>query len=366
MVRLSLNAEQRQKRALTLEYTQPELPDLTRPITVSHSEAETAARCPFQHQLAYRERWSRPASPDSAAGKGVAWHAVLETHYKAVKAAQDANEAAGRPWWDLDEAEVLAEARAAVTPVLATYSQASAELGELLSWMYAGHAQYWGADLEWRIIDVERTGEVALAPPAASELPSLFNPAEDASGDFRFKYKADLVIAIANRLYLVDHKSVFNFPSQMDLDFDSQFDRYNWALVQEGVPIFGQFHNQARRRITKKAQPLHERFRRPPGTHRTPAELDGYAADLFLTVYWRYAQLTEQEDRAADAVALASEQYGTDVSGMMRPVDAPRVRSSRHCSHLCDMAEACLHGSKGGDTRAFLAEEGFAQDFTRH
>lgn len=338
-------------------YLQPQLPTLVAPLEVSHSEAESAARCGFQHQLGYRERWSRPFNPESAAGQGIAWHEVLEAHYKIIQGYQQAREKEGHPWWTFDQELALAAADYAVRQVIKRHSETSETLGELISWMYAGYVAYWGADPDWRIIDVERAGKVPLNPPISKDYSSLFGKLHefdnsDASEDFLFKYRADLIIEENGRLWLVDHKSCHNFPTQLDMDFDSQVDRYTWALRQEGLPIYGQLFSQTRRRMLKKAQPLDERHRRPH-TYRSSRELDVIASDLFRTVYARYEQ------------QIGMEKF-QDWSPQVAPLDAPRQMSSRHCSHLCDLTEACLSGRKGNDSRQFLTEEGFRQDFTRH
>lgn len=336
-------------------YLQPQLPELQTPIVVSHSEAESAARCAFQHQLQYRERWAREFNPESAAGKGIAWHEILEIHYRVIQSAQLARESQGRPWWTFDQEATLEVARGLVKAAIDRFSDISEELGELLSWMYGGYVRHWGADPDWRIIDVERAGQVPLNPPISEDyepLPLYANQSPaDASEQFQFKYRADLVVEENGRLWLVDHKSVANFPTQFDLDFDSQVDRYTWALRQEGLRVHGAIFSQARRRMLKKAQPLDERHRRPR-TSRTPRELDVIAADLFRTVYARYAD------------QLGLEQYAAHPE--VAPRDAPRSTSARHCSFLCDMTEPCLAGRKGTDSRQFLVEEGFTQNFTRH
>lgn len=334
-----------------MEYLQPQLPRLQAPIVVSHSEVESAARCPFQHQLGYRERWTREFRPDSAAGQGIAWHEVLETHYQTIREVQDGLVAVDRPWWASDESALLELCRQSVQPVIRRFTDISGDLGELLAWMYAGYVAHWGARPNWRILDVERAGHVPLDPPISREFPSLFNPSSDASEDFEFKYRADLLVAENGRILLVDHKSVANFPSQMDLDFDAQVDRYTWALRQEGIDVFGAVFSQARRRMLKRPQTLEERHQQPR-THRTSRELDSIANDMFQVIYAQYAQLMRQE--------------GFAVAPDRAPRDAPRQPSSRHCSFLCDFTEPCLAGRKGNDSRQYLAETGFTQNFTRH
>jgi hypothetical protein len=336
-----------------MQFLQPQLPPLQAPVVVSNSEVESAARCDFQHQLGYRERWTKgPFNPQSAAGQGIAWHEVLEEHYRTVQDFQQAAEARGLPWWSFDQEKCLREAHRRIQPLIAKFVEMSLELGELISWMYAGHVGHWGVDPDWRIIDVERAGEVPLSPPASSEVPSLFRGTQTSAHlDFRFKYRADLIIEERGKLWLVDHKSVGNFPNQLDLDFDPQIDRYTWALRQEGVPIFGQLFSQARRKMLKRAQTLEERHRRPR-TYRTDAELDSIANDLFQVIYTRYAQQLRVESRSIHPEGA--------------PRDAPRQPSARHCSFLCDFTEACLAGRKGSDSRDYLVELGMTQNFTRH
>lgn len=340
-----------------MEFLKPQLPTLSAPITVSNSEAESAARCAFQHQLQYRERWTRDFNPESAAGKGIAWHEILEGHYRCIQHAQHQAEEAGEPWWAFDQEEALREAKAVAQMVIRDYEKKSLELGELLSWMYAGYVDQWGADPDWRILDVERAGDVDLSPEAARWLPPLIGKdGPTAVGQFRFKYRVDLLIEENGKIWVVDHKSCHNFPSELDLDFDAQFDRYTWALRQEGLNVYGQMYNQARRRMLKRQQTTDERHRRPR-THRTPRELDKIAEDLFRSIYARYAQQVDLE-ATADVLRESDPE--------MPPVDAPRQTSSRHCAHLCDFTEACLAGRKGNDSRLFLAEEGFRQSFVRH
>lgn len=351
-----------------MEYLKPQLPELTGPLIVSHSEAESAARCEFQHQLQYRERWSRSFNPDSAAGKGIAWHEVLEGHYLAIRHAQHLAEEAGEPWWAFDQEEALREARAVAELTIRDYEQKSVELGELLSWMYAGYVEMWGADPDWRILDVEMAGTVPLSPEIAEWYPGLTDQElpspRPATNQFLFKYKVDLLIEENGKIWIVDHKSCHNFPSELDLDLDSQSDRYNWALRQEGYPVYGVLFNQARRRMLKNAQPVDSRHRRPR-TYRTTRELDKIAEDLFQTVYARWAQQMDLERLGETRQEVLQERYG-DPLPELAPIDAPRQVSSRHCSRVCDMTEACLAGRKGNDTRQFLVEENFRQDFTRH
>lgn len=317
------------------------------PIVVSHSELESASRCPFQHQLSYRERWTRPRDETTPAGRGVIWHSVLQAHYQTLKDAQTAARLRTGDWRAFDAEAALAQALEAVTVVLE--GVADTETQSLLSWMYDGYVDWHGPDLEWEILEVELRGEVPLDPPVARKFRHLDADEPygwvDASELFVFKFFADLVVRDSGRVWIVDHKSVHDFPSNLDLDLDSQFDRYTWAMRKLGYDVFGQQYNMARRRKLKvKAQPLSERHRREI-TYRSPAELDRVAQDMFLTAYDRYSQALELE-------ALG--------------VDSPRVTSSRHCSRVCDFTEPCLADRKGVPLNGYLEALGYRQDPTRH
>lgn len=316
--------------------------DLTPPIVFSHSELDSAQRCPFQHQLSYVERWSKPRSEYSAAGQGTIWHSVMQAHYLAIKHAQDDAYVETGHWRIPEPEEVLGAALRKVELVLAEVKDP--EVRDLMAWMYKGYVDHWGIDPQWEIVAVEMYGSVPLEPEVADQFEPLI-PGVANRDLFQFKYWIDLVVRDAGRVWVVDHKSVSNFPKDLDLDLDAQFDRYTWALHQNGWDVFGQQYNMARRqRLKTKEQGLDQRHKRHM-THRSPAELDVIANDMFVSIYNRYRQQLELNARG---------------------VSAPRYTSSRHCNYLCDYTDPCLAGRKGYPIQDYLGSLGFTPNTPRH
>lgn len=317
--------------------------DLTTPIVFSHSELESAQRCPFQHQLSYIERWSKPKAEDSAAGKGTIWHSVMQAHYTAIKDAQDYAYVESGHWLAFDVEEALAEAKRKVyVDVLPKVKDQ--DVRDLMEWMYRGYVDYFGIDIEWEILGVEVFGQTPLEPAIADQFPPLV-PGVENRDLFQFKYYVDLLVRENGRVWVVDHKSVHNFPKELDLDLDAQFDRYTWALQQQGHDVFGQQYNMARRQKLKvKDQELEDRHRRAK-TYRSKTELDTVADDMFVSIYNRYQQQLELSSLG---------------------LESPRFTSSRHCGFMCDYTNPCLMGRKGYSTREYLESLNFTPNTPRH
>lgn len=305
--------------------------------TVSYSEISSARRCAFQHQLGYHERWAKPRGDEmSPSAIGTAWHLIMESHYKMIQDYQrEAAEERGS-WQRFNHRNALESAENLVEDDIRQVD--SLEAQNLLRWMYGGYVLHHGADPLWRILDVEVSGHTLLYPGEATAMKF-----RDAVG-FNLKYRIDLMIEFQGKTWIVDHKSFRNAPSQLDLDFDPQFDLYTWAMRNEGVPVFGQIYNGTRRYRTQKPQPLSERHVRQM-THRNDTELDTIARDAYLSIRTRYDQ-----------------QEMFDGLG----VDSPRSPDSRGCNHLCDFKEPCLLGRKGIPLRPNLQARGFVQNFERH
>lgn len=302
---------------------------------VSYSEISSARRCAFQHQLGYHERWSKPRTdPNSPSALGTAWHLVMESHYQMIKDYQDEAERMRGHWFLFDHDETLESAEALVEEDIQQVDDNDAQT--LLRWMYSGYVLHYGVDPLWRVLGTEISGDVELFPEEAPQL-------RDSVG-FRLKYKIDLMIEFQGKVWIVDHKSFRNAPTQLDLDFDPQFDLYTWAMRSEGKKVFGQIYNGARRYRTQKPQGLAERHMRQM-THRNDTELDTIARDAYLSIRARYDQ-----------------QAMFDGMG----IDAPRSPDSRGCNHLCDFKEPCLLGRKGVPLRPNLQARGFEQNFDRH
>lgn len=301
-------------------------------IVVSYSELDTYRQCPLKHAWAYKHRWKRPTDEKSALAKGSLWHLVLETHY-GVLAKHD------RTTPESIE-QALAESREAVHPYLVdTKTGQQTEVQELIEWMFEGHVAKWGADPDWEIVGIEEFFQLPLLDPQGNKSP------------YYIKGKIDLVVKDrqTGHLWVVDHKSGANLPSQMDLEIDDQFGLYSWAMKQQGRPVLGAMHSAAR-------------------TTRNVADYPGYTGksqpqsldQRFLRTYLNRSE-TELESIAIDAWAVAANAYPT--SDALPLYSAP---DPRQCGWKCDFKEVHLLARKGRDPELALKEHGFVQDFTRH
>lgn len=288
---------------------------------VSFSELDTIRQCLFKHRLAYRERWQEPTMGEALA-KGILWHNVMESHYKALKQIQDdAKDGVAYT----DKAKVQKVHDAIIGWLRHPQSGKQSEHQELIEWMYSQYIQHWGLDDDWEIMAVEHSPVVNLP-----------------GGQFALKLKIDLVVTVRStqQLWIVDHKSGKDLPNDKMLEIADQFGLYAWALRQLGRPVFGAIHNATRTQRNKdpKTQPPHKCNRRTM-MYRTDRELDTLAQE------------------AAEAFRQA---YRLETSQLIR---SPNEDT---CRWRCSFTEPCLMARKGLDIETLLPDFGFIQDFTRH
>jgi RecB family exonuclease len=299
---------------------------------LSYSEIDTFRQCPLKHQWSYVERWRRPVDENGALAKGSLWHLVMETHYQVLQ-----NHDRNTP--ESCEA-ALDESRQAVSTLLVdTKNGQQSDTQALVQWMFEGYVAHWGADPDWDIVGIEQAFRINLPDPQGQPSP------------YDIKGKMDLVVRDrkTGHLWVVDHKSGANLPSQMDLEIDDQFGLYSWAMKQEGTPVLGAIHNAAR--TTRNLADF------PDYSGKSqPQTLDQRHLRTFLNR--SEAELTSI---ALDAWAVAANAYPT---GEARPLySAP---DPRQCGWKCDFKEVHLLARKGRSPQVALEEMGFAQDFTRH
>lgn len=262
---------------------------------VSYSELSTYRQCPHKHQLSYIDRWTKDeAAP--ALTRGRLFHELLAEHYTALKE--------GRP----DRVEAF----------LGSVYEKDPELADLLTWMWDGYREMYGADSGWKILAVERTSMVPLRTEAG------------ARSSYRLKMILDLLVQDpSERIWLVDHKSNADFPNELGLELDDQFSLYNWGLREEGINVHGVIYNCCRTRRNKSFMPLETRFKRFP-MYRPDVMLNNTALDAYRTCR-----------------RMRSAKY------------AERTTNSDTCLWRCSYTEACLHGRKGGDEVDHLVSSGF-------
>lgn len=305
---------------------------------VSYSEIDTYRQCPLKHQLAYVERWQRPAKEGSALDKGTLWHAVLEQHYLVLREAQLAAKLRTTNYADADYDWVRDEAHRRITALL--YNEQTGEIksetAELILWMYEGHLERWGFDPHWEILAVESKEIHPLW--WTNPRTGVFEPSR-----FRLKTKIDLVVRdheFGGRIWVVDHKSGKDLPRSKALDIDDQFGLYTLQLRRMGKKVFGQVYsaNRTQRNKTGIQTPESrlERYR----LYRDDRELLAIERDAVETIRKAYAA---------------------------RHGDAPASPNPDLCMWKCDFLEPHIQARKQGRTPSeVVADYDFEQEWTRH
>lgn len=302
------------------------------PIIVSYSELDTYRQCPLKHHLLYGQRWTKPTKEGSALHKGSLYHAVMEEHYRVIKAHQDENNGKNPKEGSKAEADLLEKARKAVWP-LVWDSQAGRyhdDIAELIAWMYEGHVKNYGTMPDWRIVGVEH---------------QIITPLRNEKGrrtHYHLKAKLDLVVRQRSTggLWVVDHKSGSNLPTDMDLEIDDQFGLYTWAMREVGKPVIGSLHAANRTQRNKTPMSFDQRMKLTY-LNRDQIELDNLALDAYNVA------------RAAHPPASAN---------------YPRYSSPdpRQCGWKCDLKEPHLLMRRGRKPAEVLREYGYKIDRTRH
>lgn len=296
---------------------------------VSYSELDTGRQCPLKHHLLYDRRWTKPPRSDGALAKGSLYHACMETHYKILKMAQDAHK--GRIPQRLVK-DTLALARDEVMAHLIDPQRGDyiSEVHELIGWMYDGYVENYGVDEAYRLVGIEH---------------QIITPLPDEDGNpsrFHLKAKLDLIVRewSTGFLWVWDHKSGGNLPTQMDLEIDDQFGLYVWAMRMSGKKVLGAIHSANRTQRNKGPMTLESRMSRT------------------------YLNRTDQEcaNIALDAYYVARALYPDDPKYALR-FSSPDPRS---CGWKCDVKEPHLLMRKGRNPDEVMIEAGFTVNRTRH
>lgn len=308
------------------------------PRVVSWSEISKARKCPHDHMLAYKERWTKPPATNSALGKGTLFHKVIEVYYNSLLHGSTADVA-------------LVDARREI----GDYRQLGIdrEVLDLIEWMLEGYHERWKGDPEWEVVAVEHRFQVPLRTTSGR-----------LSG-FILKGGVDLIIRDRSngRVFIVDHKTCANLPKDRELELDDQFALYLWALRTLGHKVSGAIHNAARTTRNKGDFPdIVAEWHRikqeggKPGVQPKPQLLEGR-----FDRTWMARTDRELDTVAQEALASVRKAYATSNTHERNP-DPDR------CRWMCSYTEACLIGRKVGidRERRFLLDTGYVQDFTRH
>lgn len=312
----------------------------TEPIIVSYSELDTFRQCPFKHYLAYVLRYTQPTPLDGPLAKGSLWHLVMETHYNRILEFQ---QTIGNRKISLDEETALLEEIRPIIMGLLFDPKTGAALGnihELIWWMYEGYVAKYGVDRQWRVIATEH---------------SVVTPLRDKAGRrtrYHFKAKIDLIVfdRPTGNLWVVDHKSGQNLPSDMDLEIDDQFGLYAWAMREMGKSVQGAIHSAVRTQRNmgdfpnagpkNQPQTLEQRMKRTY-LNRSEVELTNLAFDAYMAAYAAYPPK----------------------GGVPARYSSP---DPRQCGWKCNFKEAHIAARKGRPLEEVLNNYGFTIDKTRH
>lgn len=301
-------------------------------IIVSYSELDTYRQCPLKHHLLYGQRWTKPPKVGSALDKGSLYHKVMEEHFRVLKGYQDMHRGKGPKVGSEDEAALLNLAKSRVWPILwdSEKGEFYNPVCELIAWMYEGHVKNYGSMPDWRIMGVEH---------------QIITPLRDERG-YRTRYllkaKMDLVVRIRSNggLWVVDHKSGANLPTDMDLEIDDQFGLYTWAMREVGRPVIGSLHAANRTQRNKGPMAMDNRMSLTY-LNRDQKELDNLALDAYK-VAWN-----------------AHPPKGKGPKGYSSP-------DPRSCGWKCDVKEPHLLMRRGRKPAEVMREYGFKIDRTRH
>lgn len=205
----------------------------TKPRFVSNSEVYAWNKCQRYYYYSFDLNLT-PIKPPNALARGIVGHSALEAYYSALQDGASF-EAAKKEGFRvltlaLDKAEMfdmnmLAELRS----VLGRYFQFAENDG-------------------WKILAVERRFDWQIVEDIAYSLRldiAIRDP----------KYGGEVVI--------VDHKFVYNFWSQDDIDLNPQLPKYMGGIIANGLEVDRVMVNQIRHRI-RRSSPYadHEMFRR--------------------------------------------------------------------------------------------------------
>ena len=216
----------------------------------SWSEVDTSRQCLKKHHLVYRESWEPKITPPALI-KGNAWHALLEELYVTKRAEA--------PYEKL------------ISMLLS--GEIEDDVGDLMKWMIDGYYQAYGhGDPDWTEATILVEHEINF------ELPDV------GYGPLKLKGFIDLVVILFGKLWIVDHKSGKNKPSDGELALIDQWPVYIAALQEEGYDVFGSIHSYAKTDRLKRDQPMAERFLRTP-IQRTPLEVKTALSELTVQAW---------------------------------------------------------------------------------
>lgn len=196
---------------------------------ISNSEAKSFLDCERKHFYSFR-KGLKPTTYSKALTRGIVGHEALEMYYKAKQKGFSKEIC-------LLQATDLLDNRARETP------EFFEELNQLKPILVRYVQHYW--DEPWKILEVE----------SSHDMPILEN-----SIVLKYGLRLDLLVEITagrdkGQIIIVDHKFVYDFFTQRELEMNTQQVKYIKTLRANGIPVRKAILNQIRYRQLKSPKP---------------------------------------------------------------------------------------------------------------
>lgn len=248
---------------------------------ISNSEVKSYLDCERKHFYSFR-KGLKPTTYSKALTRGIVGHEALEAYYKAKKDGHD-----------------LAFCMTAMEIVLneagRKYPEYSAELTQLSAVLGRYVSQYW--DEPWKILEVESPHSMLLG------------------NSIEYGLRLDLLVEVTagtdkGQIVIVDHKFVYDFFTDRELEMNAQQVKYIATLRKNGIPVRKAILNQIRYRQLKapKANMLFRRssiYAKDKEAQRFIDEFAKVAVDL----NYLYG-LTEEEHKDATKMHIDKQTCG--------------------------------------------------------
>lgn len=248
---------------------------------ISNSEINTFLNCQRKHFYSFRKGLA-PRTHSKALTRGIVGHEALETYYTAKKNGASKN-------------DCLAVALEVIDTNTDIYDEYTAELLQLRDVIRRYVEYYW--DEPWSVLEVE----------SQHEGPFFENVS--------YGMKLDLLVEVTagrekGQIHLIDHKFVYDFWSDREIQMNAQLNKYIKTLRDNGFPVRKGILNQIRYRKLKDPKP-DSLFRRD-AIVLSPYEIESFylEARKVAREINRLYQLTEEEHREYTMMRIDKETCG--------------------------------------------------------
>jgi hypothetical protein len=282
---------------------------------ISNSEVSTLLACEmkyffeFDMNLQLKER-------KNALFKGILLHDALKAYYEVIMNAQkDFNY--GPEYYTYTSKEAHNAARSVLMTAMRddTYPQ---EIIQEVDVMVRNYAARYGVDEDWEILGVEQSVSLPL------------------TDEFEYPLRYDLLVRSksTNKKWLVDHKTAYNFWTDIKYRANAQFPKYVGVLRANGTFVEGVIVNQLRTRVIKNPT-TEQLFQRTPVTYSREKIANSLREQI----------LGSQRVMARRELPLE-----------VREATSLRVLNPQICD-WCAVSELCLSKLDGGDITTMIASD---------